>query len=139
LKDHLWNMEKNRTILCVDDDVDDLELLTKALEMVDKGYHVIEASDGTDALDKLWKMHDNNTLPCLIVLDINMPKMDGKETLIALQREDNFYKIPVVVFSTSSSALDKLFFAKKNVELITKPINFQNLVLVAQKLLSYCD
>lgn len=131
-------MTKNHTILCVDDDQDDLELLTKALEMVDNKYNVIEAQDGTDALGKLRKMHQENKLPCLIVLDINMPRMDGKETLVALQNEDSFYKIPVVVFSTSSSALDKMFFAKKNVELITKPIDFQNLVSVAQKLLSYC-
>lgn len=131
-------MTNNHTILCVDDDQDDLELLTKALEMVDNNYNVLEAQDGTDALDKLRKMHNENNLPCLIVLDINMPKMDGKETLVALQNEDHFFKIPVVVFSTSSSALDKMFFAKKNVELITKPIDFQNLVSVAKKLLSYC-
>ncbi|MER3464834.1 MAG: hypothetical protein C4329_10900 [Chitinophagaceae bacterium] len=68
-----------------------------------------------------------------------MPKMDGKETLVAFQQQDNFYKIPTVVLSTSSSALDKLFFAKKNVELITKPVNFDNLVNVAKKLLSYCE
>jgi CheY-like chemotaxis protein len=132
-------MDKNRTILCVDDDPDDLELLTKALEMVDDQYKVIEAQDGTDALAKLWKMHNESKLPCLIVLDINMPRMDGKETLVALQNQDNFHKIPVVVFSTSSSSLDKLFFSKKNVELITKPINFENLVNVAKKLLSYCE
>lgn len=131
-------MSKNRTILCVDDDPDDLELLTKALEIVNREYQVIEARDGADALAKLRVMHTENNFPCLIVLDINMPKMDGKETLVALQQEDHFYKIPVVVFSTSSSALDKLFFAKKNVELITKPINFENLVNVAKRLLSYC-
>ena len=128
-------MSANRTILCVDDDPDDLELLIKALETVNKSYRLLEAEDGTDALAKLWEMHKEGTLPCPIVLDINMPKMDGKETLVAFQQQDNFYKIPTVVLSTSSSALDKLFFAKKNVELITKPVNFDNLVNVAKKII----
>lgn len=131
-------MAKNYTILCVDDDTDDLELLVKSLELVDTKYKVVEARDGADALNQLWEMNRSGSLPCLIVLDINMPRMDGKETLVAIQKEQPFQHIPIVVFSTSSSALDKLFFAKKNVELITKPIHFDNLVEAARKLLSFC-
>ncbi|MER3470154.1 MAG: hypothetical protein C4330_02190 [Chitinophagaceae bacterium] len=65
-------MSANRTILCVDDDPDDLELLIKALETVNKSYRLLEAEDGTDALAKLWEMHKEGTLPCPIVLDINI-------------------------------------------------------------------
>jgi CheY-like chemotaxis protein len=71
-------------------------------------------------------------------MDINMPKMDGKQTIVALQLNEDFAAIPVVIFSTSASALDKLFFQKKKVEMISKPFEFERINLVAQQLLTYC-
>ena len=59
------------------------------------------------------EMHAAQQLPCLIVMDINMPKLDGKQTFVQLQADSIFSNIPVVVFSTSSSPMDKLFFQSK--------------------------
>ena len=83
-------------------------------------------------------MQEADELPCLVVLDINMPRMDGKQTLVALQKDEDLSAIPVVLFSTSSSALDKSFSKAKHVELITKPFDFKSLYVTAHKLLSYC-
>ncbi len=127
-----------KTILCVDDDADDLILLKQAIHKIDSDYKIIEANDGVQALDILHHMNDTNNLPCLIVLDINMPRMDGKQTLVEIQQHDTLSSIPVVMFTTSSSMLDKKFSDSKKVELITKPINVSNLITTARKFLNYC-
>ena len=127
-----------KTILYVDDDVDDIAMLRYAIETVDSGHQIIEATDGLHALNLLNQLHEKNELPCLIVLDINMPRMDGKETLAALQVDRKLASIPVVLFSTSSSIGDKSFSKEKNGELITKPFDFKSLYITANKILCYC-
>jgi CheY-like chemotaxis protein len=128
-----------KTILCVDDDVDDFEMLQEALTGIEASYEIISAYDGVHALELLQQMKQCGQLPCLIVLDINMPRMDGKQTLSAIQRDSSLSSIPLVLFSTSSSELDKTFSLLKHVELITKPLTLNTLQGVAAKLLHYCD
>ena len=131
-------MNPNHTILCADDDEDDIQMLQEAIKEVDGRYQLLKAHDGVDALNQLNALKATGSLPCLVVLDINMPKMDGRQTFISIRSNEAFAGIPVVIFSTSSSPLDKMFFARKDVEYITKPINYDFLVEVAKKLLSYC-
>ena len=127
-----------KTILCVDDDPDDLSMLREAINEIGTDFQIHEAFDGLHALELLRQMKEEGALPCLIVLDINMPRMDGKQTLVALQKDHAYAAIPVVLFSTSSSILDITFSRAKQVELITKPINYEALRNAADKLLSYC-
>lgn len=131
-------MNQNHTILCADDDDDDIQMLQEAIKEVDGSYRLLKAHDGVDALNQLKALKESGTLPCLVVLDINMPKMDGRQTFISIRNQEEYASIPVVIFSTSSSPLDKMFFARKDVEYITKPINYDFLVEVAKRLLSYC-
>jgi CheY-like chemotaxis protein len=131
-------MNQTHTILCADDDDDDIQLLREAIKEIDVRCSLVKARDGVDALNQLQKMKEAGTLPCLVVLDINMPKMDGRQTFLSIRRNPDFASIPVVIFSTSSSSLDKMFFDKKDVEYIIKPLNYTFLVDVAQKLLNYC-
>ena len=132
-------MSVTPTILCVDDDVDDLYLLRKAITTINPTYQITEAYDGVDALQRLKDLQEKNELPSLIVLDINMPKMDGRETFLAIKNDEQLSHIPLVILSTSSSVLDRIFFHSKNIEYITKPINFDTLLAIAKKLLSYCE
>ena len=128
-----------KTILCVDDDSDDLAMLRDAIHEIGFTYNMVEASDGLNALEVLQELNEIGQLPCLIVLDINMPRMDGKQTLVALQQNPAYANIPVVIFSTSSSTIDKTFCAAKKVEMITKPFDYATLFTVASRLLSYCN
>jgi len=130
-------MIESQTILCVDDDLDDLHLLQKAIHTINPDYTIEEAHDGVDALQKLQTMKEQGNLPALIVLDINMPKMDGRETFLSIKNDGLLSQIPVVILSTSSSILDRIFFHKKNIEYITKPIHFDTLLAIANKLLSF--
>ena len=127
-----------KTILCVDDDKDDLLMLREAINNSGTTYHIIEAFDGQHALELLHQMQYAGTLPCLIILDINMPRMDGKQTLVALQKDPVLAAIPVVLFSTSSSLIDQRFSNARNVRLFVKPFDQQSLLEIAARILNHC-
>ena len=124
-------------VLLVDDDPDDLFLLHEAFENSAPNLTINEARDGVEALRQLNALHAKSALPSLIVLDINMPRMDGKETLVAIKANEKFSTIPVVVFSTSSNDTDKKYFAEKKVEVFTKPWNSDKFYNIVSKLLAY--
>ena len=126
------------TILCVDDDPDDLQLLNEALKGASEDFEIIEAHNGREALERLQKFKHGDHPPCLIILDINMPIMNGKETLSLIKKDEVLQSIPVVVFTTSESELDKTFCHKHGVEMITKPPSFKSFTTAVQKLLRFC-
>jgi CheY-like chemotaxis protein len=131
-------MRIEKTVLLIDDDPDDLELLQEALQAIDKGHNLLEARDGEDGLKKLEELKGNNELPCLIVLDLNMPKMDGRQTFLAIKSDEKLSEIPVVIFSTSTSELDRMFFEKYNTAYFVKPVNFQALASTASRMIKMC-
>ena len=122
-----------------DDDADDLMLMKEILLKNNRLYNIVEVRNGKEALDYLKISRENGKLPCLIILDINMPILDGKETLSILKKEEEFSSIPVVVFTTSNSELDKLFCKKFQVEMITKPPHFKSLENAVLRLLNFCS
>jgi CheY-like chemotaxis protein len=126
-----------RIVLCVDDDPDDRELIRNAIFKVDPSYSVAYATNGKEALDYLLRALESE-LPCLMILDINMPVMDGKQAIIEIRKNKQFSVVPIVVFSTSSHPSDKLFCQKHGVELVTKPANFLQITSEAEKLLQHC-
>lgn len=131
-------MKFENTLLVVDDDADDREMLKEALKDLKVNHELIEAHDGMDALSKLQELSKKGNLPCLIVLDINMPKMDGRETFVSLRNDSELSKIPIVIFSTSDSLLDKTFFQHHNAAYFVKPINFTELKKTASRLINIC-
>jgi CheY-like chemotaxis protein len=132
-------MEHSHTVLCIDDDADDLEMLHDALVSSGKDYKIIEAHDGLEGIRRLHELKHAGSLPCLIVLDVNMPRMDGRETFRMIKADEQLENIPVVVFSTSSSHVDKLFFSGNNVEYITKPLTVTPLEEIANRMLRHCN
>jgi CheY-like chemotaxis protein len=130
--------EKYHYILLVDDDDDDAFMLGQALKALGHGYDIQQVSNGSEALKNLLEMKITGKLPSLVVLDINMPEMDGRQTLLAIQKDEMLSKIPIVVLSNSSNAVDKLFFEKNNIEMIAKPFDLKTFYEVATSLLKYC-
>lgn len=111
------------------------EILTRN----NRPYDIVEVRNGQEALAFLSESKAQAHLPCLIILDINMPVMDGKETLSILKRTEGYKEIPVVVFTTSNSELDKLFCKKHQVEMITKPPHYKSLESAVLRLLEFCS
>jgi CheY-like chemotaxis protein len=133
------NKPQEHIIFYVDDDPDDRQLLTRALNTIDNNYRIIEAEDGDEAMKMLKRLKETGKLPSLIVLDINMPKVDGKQTYISIKSDEELSVIPVIIFSTSKSEMDKLFFKRKNTEYITKPSDYSRIEEVAARILAYCS
>ena len=77
-------------------------------------------------------------LPCLVILDINMPLMDGKETLKEIKKDEILEILPVVFFTTSSNPRDRSFSTEHGVEFVTKPANYDSIVETIKDILSRC-
>ena len=120
------------TILLIDDDPDDQEIFKEAVAVVAPEAHFMVARDGEEGLDLL---HSLTLLPDFIFLDVNMPKMDGKEFLKRVKEDPALNEIPVVVYSTSKhkSELGE-YFRLGAANYITKPSEF-NLLLTYLKTL----
>ena len=126
------------TIIWADDDPDDLELFKGVLNEITNLYDILECNNGLEVIECL-KLINEEHFPCLIILDLNMPVLDGKQTLIQLKSHPSYQSIPVVVFTTSNSEPDKDFCTRNNTEMITKPPTYESLKDVIQQILSKCE
>lgn len=121
------------TVLLVDDDEDDRDIFGEAIAIAKPGCHLLFACDGEDGLDVLKSAA---TLPDLIFLDVNMPRMDGKEFLKAIKADPAYRKIPVVMYSTSSHKAELgEYFRIGASNFITKPSEFGLLVTFLKSVL----
>jgi len=92
-------------ILIIDDDEDDCYLLMDAISEIDKRIQCTALVDGSDAIDYL--KHHLESLPGLIFLGLNMPKLNGKSFLKRILKDSELKNIPITVYSTSRSPLDQ--------------------------------
>ena len=130
--------EERKHILWADDDSDDLMLMRHVLQDIGQQYNIKEVSNGREAIDYLEAGKRNNNLPCLIILDMNMPVLNGKETLSIIKQDEMLKDIPLVFFTTSNSELDKMYCRHHSVEMITKPPQYSSLKEAVKNLLNYC-
>jgi CheY-like chemotaxis protein len=95
-------------ILVVDDDDADALMISEALEGAEVDTEVRRVADGREALDYLHREapYTDASRPDLILLDLNMPRMDGRETLAAIKADDTLKAIPVVILTTSGAEPD---------------------------------
>lgn len=128
-------MKRLKPILIVDDDVDDRYLITRAFKDTLLPDKLQLAGNGVDALKYLDSIPNDTELPGLIVLDLNMPVLDGLSTLILLKARSRYKYIPVVIFTTSQNPAEK----RRCLELgaadyIIKPNTYSGVILTAQLL-----
>jgi CheY-like chemotaxis protein len=106
-----------------DDDIDDRELFGDALADVNNDISLDTAEDGIEALKKL--QDDGAETPDLIFLDLNMPRMDGKQFLKKIKENNALSEIPVYIYSTSSNEEDrKETIAMGAAKFIVKPNSY---------------
>jgi DNA-binding response OmpR family regulator len=113
-------------ILIVDDDEDDRELFAAALTQIDQKILCSHAGNGEYALRFLLRSKDS--LPDYIFLDLNMPRLSGKQCLVELKKDTALQSIPVIIYSTSKLQEDIEETKKLGAAyFITKPSNFREL------------
>jgi CheY-like chemotaxis protein len=91
------------SILVVDDDPDDCQIIEESLYQAGWKHSVEFAIGGLEALESLESQRTSGTLPVMIILDVNMPAMNGLEVLAKLKENDFYRHIPVILYSTSCS------------------------------------
>lgn len=97
-------MKPKISCLLIDDDRDDQEIFKLALQDVNEAVHFLSADDGVEGL-QLLQSGEHDT-PNFIFLDLNMPRMTGKDCLAAIRSHPLLSSIPVVIYSTSSDPKD---------------------------------
>ena len=128
-----------KKILYVDDDSDDREIFYEAIKGHAPEADVVFAENGLQALDYLNEtLTHHSDLPCLIVLDINMPYLDGKETFHRIKKDNRLQDVPVVIFTSSEKPSDKDLFIQLGTEFITKPNDYKYMHQIADHMLAFC-
>ncbi|HWJ91456.1 MAG TPA: response regulator [Flavisolibacter sp.] len=126
------------TILCVDDDEDDLLFIKETIRSRGYSFTIAEAKNGWEAINFLQKAQDDDVLPCLIIMDLNMPRMDGKQTINKIRESEKLAPIPIAVFTTSSNHTDRQYFENLGVRFMTKPFDYKIFTSQIVDLLAFC-
>ena len=127
-------------LLYADDDEDDKAILIEMMRRIDPDIQVITTENGLDAVRFLDSVGVGKALPSCIVLDMNMPIMNGMQTLESIKTNPLYKKIPVFLFSTSSNPADVEMTSRLGAEaFITKPYGQKELFEVCEDFAEYCD
>jgi CheY-like chemotaxis protein len=122
----MMTMKKPAILFIADDDPDDVELFIEAINEVDDSIQCYTAIDGEEALQKLKDKLP--ILPDIIFLDLNMPRISGKQCLVEIKTMEKLSGIPIVIYSTSSIQYDIDETKKLGADyFLTKPASFSEL------------
>jgi len=128
------------TVLLIEDNEGDILLTRKAIGMCNLDTEIHVAKNGREGLEFLYKVKDNADMPTpdLVLLDLNMPELNGIEVLKEVKKSVELKKIPVIVLTTSTSDTDIIQSYNLNANsYISKPIDFFRFGEAISKLLNY--
>jgi CheY-like chemotaxis protein len=127
------------TIVYAENDFDDYYLLKSAFEEVREDIELVHVDDGWELLEFLQKIVLPSLYPSLIILDINMNGIGGKETLKILKATTRYAHIPVVMFTSYFNEADRKLFTNYGIEIIKKPSSFEALRKMVKAFGEQCD
>ena len=130
--------KNTKLILIGEDDIDDQEFLKEVFSSIDDSFLIVFASNGHEVFEYLDEKN-NNLMPCLIVLDYNMPGMNGIDILRELKNDNRFNEIPKIIWSTSKSPTYKEVALELGAnDYLIKPSNVNDLTDICRYMLSTC-
>lgn len=131
-------MVKPNLILLIEDNPDDILLTTRALEKIGGNIQVDVCESGLEAMEYLFETPEQHPLPDLIVLDLNLPKINGFEVLQKIRSSERTRGVPVVVLSSSREESDLRRATEYGANsFIRKPVDFVKFREVADLLARY--
>ncbi len=131
---------KEKAILLVEDNPDDIALTIRAFRKSNIMNEIVEAHDGSEALDYLFGTgqyagRDLSVMPTLVLLDLKMPKVDGLEVLRQLRANERTKLLPVVILTTSKQDQDIIDgYALGANSYVRKPVDFNQFVEAVRQL-----
>ena len=115
----------NTHFLFVDDDPEELVILSDVFNDIHADITIRYAANGEEALVLVNRDFESGIIPSLIILDLNMPRMNGSQTLESLKSSERFKHIPVIIYSTSLNAFEKDQCISKGAHsYLTKPTSY---------------
>ena len=112
-------------VLLIDDDRDDQTLFGDAVRQLIPDANIAFANDGVEGLEIL---NSDSQLPHIVFVDINMPMIDGRETLATIRSTPSLKHLKVVMYSTSIGPDDRARFLRQGAACVVKPSNFDVLI-----------
>ena len=131
-------LAKKSIVLYADDDQDDIELVVESFRRFSQNVDVYTFENGAELLSFAENLTPEDTSPCLVILDINMPMVNGKQTLLRLKKIEAFKRVPLVLFSTSSMGSDKTFAESNGAAFVTKPLNIKQMEAIIEQFIDFC-
>ena len=129
-------MRSTKPILLVEDDVVDAMTVKRALRDIDADQNVVHMTNGEEALHYLQS--NDSQKPFVILLDLNMPKMNGLEFLRIIKSDEALKKIPVIVLTTSKNSTDiEQSFAEGAAGYMVKPVDYEKSVETISAIKNY--
>ena len=132
--------EFDKYILYADDDMDDQETLKDTLLEVAPEISLVSVQDGIQLLDFLNSLPPGSKFPCLLLVDMNMPKINGIEALKILKADPVYKDLPVIVFSTAEThswiQMAKELGAE---DYVIKPVSFERMREVTTQFADHCE
>lgn len=126
---------KNLKILLIEDNMIEVMKLNRSISKLEMNHTIIEANNGEDAL-KLLSNKDN--LPDIILLDLNMPKINGIEFLSILKKDDTLKYIPTIILTTSDHQTDLISCYEIGIAgYVLKPLKYEEYVSKIETILAY--
>lgn len=125
-------------VLYADDDQDDIDLVRESFQEYSKNIELITFKNGIELLSFLHRLRSSDPLPCLIILDINMPLMSGKEVLRKLRGMERFGDVAVILFSTSTLPSEAAFANSFDAGFITKPLHRSQVYQLVDQMVEHC-
>jgi CheY-like chemotaxis protein len=128
------------TILYIDDDQDDLLIFEESVRTLYPEVTLYKAQSSDEGIKILNQLEsENKPFPSLIMIDMNMPKMNGRETLLHIRKHKKWQEIPVAIFTTSANHDDIEFSKRYGAACITKPMSFSDFNATLHKLLTHSN
>jgi len=131
---------KGPGIFVVDDDKEDQLIMSEYFNDIGISDRVTFFDNGEVTINFLESNKDDSALPGLIVLDLNMPVLNGTQTLLYLKRDNRYKHIPVIIFSTSENENERrkcLSFGA--VDYLVKPMNYEEGEAIVKRFASYLE
>lgn len=134
-----YSNSASKFILLGEDDIDDEELLKEVFATIDDSFSLLFVNNGRGVVSALDEMKDSQ-LPSLMILDYNMPTLNGAEILKELQQHSRYHLIPKVIWSTSASnTYKKSCLALGARDYVIKPSNMDDLKKVVKHMLTFAS
>ena len=128
-------MKKKLKILLVEDNLIEIMKMKRTISLLELDHQLYEAKNGEEALQHL---ENRDQMPDIILLDLNMPKINGIEFLKILKADEDLKHIPTVILTTSSNQKDLLECYKTGMSgYILKPLKYENYVKKIESVLNY--